>query len=389
MAEIIATVGLVWAAKCLTKKQENIEYFDPAPPPVSETQGEIDHNYQHRSTITDTFTGGAGGVGVNHHGKQEMPSFGDVSFMKHVNGEPVRDFRDRPYVSGKMNNLSPADKTLVGPGLNVGPDVPAYGGNQQLFRVNPTNVGAYKLTTLPGRSGPAGNITGGKGQLIGTVTHDKPATTAYLPSRLPNVQGKAQGQGGSLNGVVPRGEYQRSKRTTNRSETTSRGDGLEFAPAKKFISAGTLADDPTRNKGDINVLQYSHVNNPSPSINSYHGGYTNSPGVMYMENGGNAQDYGIRPTDRRGKKDRAANGGRMNVRADPLNQHGMVTAVRSDTSRMDGWKPAANGGWSQNYVQPMYQQNNAFKGNINPNTQNLNLAVNQLKNNPLAHSISS
>jgi hypothetical protein len=388
MAEILATAGLVWAAKCLTKKQENVEYFDPTPPPPA-SQGEVDHNYHNRTGVMDTFTGGAGGIGVNHHGKQEMPSFGDVAFMKHVNGEPVRDFRDRPWVSGKMNNLSPADKNLVGPGLNVGPDVPAYGGYQQMFRVNPTNVGAYKLTTLPGRSGPAGDMTGGRGQLIGTVTHDKPATTAYLPSRLPNVPGKAQGQGGSLNGVVPRGEYQKTKRPTNRSETTSRGDGLEFAPAKSFISAGTLAEDPTRNKGDINVLQYSHTNNPSPGIHSFHGGYTNSPDVMYMKNGGNPQDYGIRPSDRRGKKDRRGNGGRMNVRGDPLNQNGMVTAVRSDTSRMDGWNSPANGGWSQNYVQPMYQQNNAFKGNVNPNIQNLDIAVKQLKNNPLAHSISA
>jgi len=388
MAEIIAAAGLVWVAKCLTKKQENTEYFETAkPPPVS--QGEVDHNYPTRSSVMSTFTGGIGGVGINPHNKQEMPSFGDVAFMKHVNGEPVRDFRDRSWVSGKMNNLSPADKNMVGPGLNIGADVPASGGYQQMFRVNPTNVGAYKLTTLPGRSGPAGDITGGKGQVIGRVTHDKPVTTAYLPSRLPNVPGRAQGQGGSLNGLVPRSEHQKTKRWTNRAETTTRCDGLEFAPAKKFISARPLADDPTRNKGDINVLQYSHVNNPTPGINSFHSGYTNSPTVKYMEKGGYAQDYGIRPTDRRGKKDRRGNGGRMNVRGDPLSQHGMVTAVRSDTSRMDGWNAPANGGWSQNYVQPMYQQNNAFKGNINPNTQALDIAVNQLKNNPLAHSISA
>jgi len=245
MAEILATAGLVWVAKCLTKKQDTVEYFDS--PPL-ENQ-EITHNYDMRSVVSDTLTGGIGGVGVNPQEKREQPSFGEVGFMKHVNGEPVRDFRDRPWVSGKMNNLAPTEKNLVGPGLNVGADVPAYGGYQQLFRVNPTNVGAYKLTTLPGRSGPAGDVTGGRRQAIGEVTHDKPATTAFLPSRLPNVPGRAQGQGGSLNGVVPRGEYQKTKRATNRAETTSRGDGLEFAPAKKFISAGTLAQDPTRNKG--------------------------------------------------------------------------------------------------------------------------------------------
>ena len=68
--------------------------------------------------------------------KFEQPSFAEPQ-MQYVHGEPVQDFRDRPYVSGKMNNLSPAEKELVGPGLGVDADVPAYGGYQQLFRVNP------------------------------------------------------------------------------------------------------------------------------------------------------------------------------------------------------------------------------------------------------------
>ena len=59
----------MWAAKCLTKKQENVEYFDPTPPPPA-SQGEVDHNYHNRTGVMDTFTGGAGGIGVNHHGKQ-------------------------------------------------------------------------------------------------------------------------------------------------------------------------------------------------------------------------------------------------------------------------------------------------------------------------------
>ena len=377
MAELLATAALVWAAKCLTKKQETVEYFTETTPPPPQDYSD------HRTTVMDTFTGGHGGVGINPQAKQEQPSFGEVAFMKHVNGEPVRDFRDRPWVSGKMNNLAPTEKNMVGPGLNVGADVPAYGGYQQLFRVNPTNVGAYRLTTLPGRAGPAGDVTGGRGQIIGTVTHDKPATTAYLPSRLPNVPGRAQGQGGSLNGVVPRGEYQKTKRATNRAETTSRGDGLEFAPAKSIISARTLAEDPTRNKGDINVLEYGHVNNPAPGIHSFHGAYTISPEVIH-------KSAAIRPADRRGNKDRAGNAGRMNVRANPLNQNGAITAVRSDTSRVDGWTGAANGGWTQNYVKPMYQNNNAYKGNANPRASNqyLGTAVKQLQTNPLAYSLS-
>ena len=80
----------------------------------------------------------------------------------------------------------------------------------------------------------------------------------------------------------------------------------------------------------------------------------------------------------------------MNVRADPLNQSGMLTGVRSDTSRIDGRVNAANGGWTQQYRNADYHQFNAYKGNINPNaTQDaLDLPKRQLSNNPLAHSLS-
>jgi hypothetical protein len=393
MAYLIATLGLVAIARALSEKEEEpqVEYYEPPKPAEKQNQ------YEARTNVMHSLSGGMGGVGMNPYGKAEQPSFGEVGFMKHVNGEPVRDFRSRPYVSGKMNNLTPSERTMVGPGLNVGADVPAFGGYQQVFQVKPNNVGAYKLTTLPGRVNHGANQTGGMPGMIGELTHYKPSTTAYLPSRLPNVKGRAQGQGGSLNGVIPRGEYQKTKRTTNRAETTMRTDGLEFAPAKKFISNATLAQDPTRNKGDINVLQYSHTNNPAPGIHSFHGGYTNAPGSQLMAEksaGGytteQLQAHGFRPADRRGQKDRTANAGRMNVRADPLNQGGMITAVRSDTSRTDGRKGGANGGWSQNYVAPMYQENNAYKGTMNPRASSayLKTATNQLESNPLAHSIS-
>ena len=45
------------------------------------------------------------------------------------------------------------------------------------------------------------------------------------------------------------------------------------------------------------------------------------------------------------------NAGRMNVRESALKQGGALTAVRTDTTRVDGRVNAANGGWSQNYQQ--------------------------------------
>ena len=334
--------------------------------------------------------------------KQEMPSFGDVAFMKHVNGEPVNDtLRDRPYVSGQMNNLAPVEKQLVGPGLGIGADVPAYGGYQQLYRVNPNNVGAYRLTTLPGRTGPAVDVNGGKPGLVGELTHFKPNTTEFLPVRLPPTAGAAQGQGGPVRAMAHRGIYEKTKRMTNRAENTKRCDGLEFAPAKHFVSAEPIAQDPTRNKGDMNTQEFYHVNNPEPGITSFVGGYTDAPGSKLLSEpkegprGGYSTEqlekFGFRPDENRGMQARDGNAGRMNVRGDPLNQGGVLSQVRVDCNRVDGRVNGANGGWSQNYVQPEYQQLNAYKGMADPSGSDnrLNTAKRVLENNPLAHTISA
>lgn len=369
---LLAMGALVFAARQLSNEARSSN-----PEPEAEAEAEAAPEMEMRTeTVADPFRiNGAQDFRIE---KEVQPSFGDVGFLRYPRGEPVRDFRSRPYVSGTMNNLSPVEKQLVGPGLGLSADIPAYGGYQQLYRVQPNNVGAYKLTTLPGRSGPAGPaVTGGKRGIIGELTHNDPPKTAFLPTRRPNVPGRAQGQGGALSGVTVRSRYEKAKRTTNRSETTMRKDGLQYAPAKRFVNATTLAQDPTRNKGDLNVLQYSHVNNPAPGISSFHGAYTTAP-------------VQLRAADRRGKKDRSGNPGRMNVRADALNQGGLVTAVRSDTSRVDGRVNSANAGWTQNYVQSTYSQTNSYKGNTNPHASNksLDIAKNQLMANPLAHTLS-
>jgi hypothetical protein len=81
------------------------------------------------------------------------------------------------------------------------------------------------------------------------------------------------------------------------------------------------------------------------------------------------------------------NKGRMNVRESALKQGGALTAVRTDTSRIDGRVNAANGGWTQNYQQKPFHQFNAYKGNENPYARDLGVAKRQLQNNPLAHSL--
>src|SRR5210317_2445381 len=213
--------------------------------------------------------------------KREMESFADISKQQRSGGQEVLNMRNRMYDTGRMNNLSPVEKQLVGPGLGVGANVPAVGGHQQMFRVNPVNVGAYRLTTLPGRTGPARDVTGGRSAKVGELTHNKPETTAYLPSRLPTMPGRAQG----MSGVVPRNEHERTKKTTNRSETGYRGDNLGFNGAKRVISATTAVQDPTRFKSDNNGGQFMYNNQPAPGISNFKGGYTNTAAAqMNMKN---------------------------------------------------------------------------------------------------------
>ena len=376
---ILAILALAFAGK----KMSSV----PAPPDMSENPGVAPVEKDGaRDVLLNNFTGasasdpGLGSFGVNSNPKMAQPSFGDMGKTTFVNGMPVQDFRDRPWVSGQMNNLGPSEKIMVGPGLGIDPSIPAQGGFQQVFRPMPNNVGAYRLTTLPGRSGPRdGTITGGSAPTAGTlgmVSQNRPEKTAYLPSRYAPVQSRASGQGGNLSGVTVRQDYEKGKRPTNRSETGLRNDGLSTAPARKFILHGTLEQDPTRNKADLNMDQFGHVNNPSPGIHSFVGAY----GTVTND---------IRPADKRGQADRMGNGGRMNVRASPVNQGGKITAVRQSYGPEQ--IQARNGGYTQQYVQPMFQQNNANKGNMNPwgSNTSLDIAKRQLSANPMAHTFSA
>jgi len=368
---LMAVAGLVYAGRTLSTKSK------PPPPSVKEVETPVvkapvevqNNNFE---------------PAIEYSQKREMESFADIAIQQRSGGQEILNMRNRMYDQGRMNNLSPIEKQLVGPGLGVGADTPAVGGFQQMFRVNPINVGEYRLTTLPGRSGPAKDITGGRSAKVGELTHNKPETTAFLPSRLPAMPGRAQG----MSGVVPRNEHEKTKRTTNRSETGLRNDGLGFNGAKRFVSAQTVSQDPTRFKSDRNDSQYNYYNQPAPGITNFRGAYTNSAAAQITaKTNEELMKYGFRPEDRRGKPNRMGNAGRMNVRESALKQGGRLTSVRSDTTRVDGRMNAANGGWTQQYQQKAFHQFNAYKGNANPHTQDLDIAKRQLQNNPLAHSL--
>jgi hypothetical protein len=371
---LLAVAGLVYAGRTLS--QNKTEKYSP--------EAKIAMTNDGMGAVAPSFKQNDFVSRVEVPSKREMESFADIGRQQRSGGQEILNMRNRMYDQGRMNNLSPVEKQLVGPGLGVDSSVPAVGGHQQLFRVNPINVGEYRLTTLPGRSGPAADVTGGRSAKVGQLTHNKPETTAYLPSRLPTMAGRAQG----MTGVVPRNEHERTKRTTNRSETGLRGDGLGYNGAKRLVSAQTLAQDPTRFKADRNDEQYRYNNQPAPGIHSFHGAYaTGVASQVAAKTNEELMKYGFRPEDRRGKPNRMGNAGRMNVRESALKQGGALTAVRSDTTRVDGRINGANGGWTQNYQSKTFHQFNAYKGNENPNSRRLDIAANQLKNNPLAHAM--
>ena len=367
---LAAVAGLIFAGRSLSTKS--------VPEPVQQTMPQEPQN-DFPEFIEREFE-----PRVEVPQKREMESFADISLQQRSGGQEILNMRNRMYDTGRMNNLSPIEKQMVGPGLGVGSDTPASGGFQQMFRVNPINVGEYKLTTLPGRSGPAADTTGGRSALVGQLTHNKPETTAHLPSRLPAMPGRAQG----MSGAVPRASHQKTMRTTNRSETGLRADGLGFNGAKRFVSAQTMSQDPTRFKSDRNDQQFAHYSHAAPGITNFSGAYaTSAAAQITTKNNEELMKYGFRPEDRRGKANRMGNKGRMNVRESALKQGGALTAVRTDTSRIDGRVNGANGGWTQNYQQKPFHQFNAYKGNENPNSRDLGLAARVLQKNPLSQSI--
>lgn len=263
--------------------------------------------------------------------KQEMPSFTDVtdSGSRIVGGQPVYDLTQREYVTNKMNNLNPNPWTKVGPGIGVGPNVPAYGGFQQLFRVLPVNVNESRLTQLPGGvQGPpqAANFMGQSRQLAAKNRPDKDWSRTPGPSN-------------AIKTAPPtHPEEVRGQRFTRKDASLVRTDDLSLGCAMKDLGQG------------------------------------------YISTTNNA----LKTTDRE-KLDRVGNPGRMNVTDGPLAQNGMITSVRIDANE----RVANHGATKLSYLRTGQQEINKYKDNpgaavVYP----LNTAKKQLENNPYNHTIS-
>tara|TARA_R110002074_G_scaffold8841_2_gene35770 strand:- start:903 stop:2033 length:1131 start_codon:yes stop_codon:yes gene_type:complete len=371
---LAAIGGLVYVGRCLSKK----ENFEKPPEQLPFFGNNI--NTPDQGAAQDSLDIRSGAYILppqSQRQKEAVTNFGDISPSsgRFVHGQPVYNLYNRQDVSSRMDNVQPLERQRIGPGLGVDPSVPAFGGYQQLYRVNPNNVGGYKMNTLPGRAGPSNPIVK-KGAVIGELTQERPSRVVETWERRPPVKGRAEGQGGMITGTTGRQNFERTKRQTNRSTTTMRTDGLEYGPAGKFVPDLSISDNPTRNKGDLNTQRVNDV--AAPGIHSFHGAYTQDPALV----------TGIRPAVNRGHKDRSGNAGRMNVRMDPTNQNGSITATRTSASTVIQGVQGPTASANQTYVKDTYNKFNAYKGNEDFRSFDLGLAKRVNANNPLNHNFS-
>jgi len=370
---LVALLGIAIAGRQIANGGERKEGYVSEPIPNRETMPFFGNNLNTPGENLTLATNRLNGPYINppSNKKEIVVSMGDVSpNVQHPFGQPVYNLYNRQNVSSRMNNLSSVERRFVGPGLGVPASVPAYGGYQQEFRIMPNNVGAYRLTTLPGRTGPGKSFVDA-GQTRMVTTQNRAPKSYQLLGKdgvRPLEKGRAQGQGGAVTGGSVREQYIKTMRPTVRSETGFRGDGLSYGTAKRVVSFQSPQENPTRNKASL----VSRINDvAAPGIHSFVGGYENVRNGIHLD-----------PTDR-GKSGRANPGGRMNI---PRNSLGGITANRSSasTDRMGG---AGNQSMSQNYHITWSQDNNAFKGNANPLASDLDIAKRQLRGNPFSRSI--
>ena len=361
---LASIVGLVFAGKTLADRSDKespsrqpLPTTKPRPPLTRRDIDMMAHPANHSAdyfdlqNTTPELGRRVGDWRLNR--KDAVPNLQDITptNSQRPYGQPVYDLYNREYITNKMNNVSPLEAPMnVGPGLGVGPDVMASGGFQDFFRALPVNINEEKLTTLEGRPGTASYFVknGGAGG-IGDITHQAAATKAAY--RAPG----AYGGGGAQSAMVgPEGRpnFLKTKKMTIRGETGLRTD--------------TLSDGPPQ----YNVAQpYAEAKDA----------YTDTTLT--------------RSSGYRAKEDRAGNGGRMNVRQDPIGMVGGGTQYRAESKPVQPGPMGITGSNQGRGVLPPDFDDplNEFKSNPNPRGQAnfLDIAIQQLEKNPLAYSLAS
>lgn len=318
---LAAVVGLAFVGKQMSDNTD----VPKSQKPVESTIRKADESF-----INDDDPRLRGNFGYE---KREMSNFADVTQYgsRHVYGQPVYSLSNRESISNTMKNLNPNPWTRVGPGVGVGPNVPSYGGYQQLAREMPTNVNEHRLTQLPGRvqAPPAAPVPT---QEIGTiVSKNRPDKDYY--------RGPAKGSA-VLRAPAARPRYARMRYTTLKEQTIKRSDDITGGPRYIVDSA-------------------------------------------YIVTGNQSMDR----TNNRSKPDRMANPGQMNVLADPLGANGAITTLKPDDNSN---RPVVAGGAliSSGYIRSGIQEANPFKDSRDFRTDNLDIAKQQLAENVYNHPLS-
>jgi hypothetical protein len=344
---LAAVVGLVFAGKKLSDVKEEQAVMPSQPEQITKFDL-VQYKFAQQDPPLDPLnlepnTGRGFSGGFRLPPKDIAPSFADVvpNGSRFPFGQPVyQTDGSREPVTNKMNNVTPADKKYVGRGLGLSPDTPASGGFQQFFRILPNNINEERLTNLSGTwGGPANPTVKNGGTTLGAISH--PAKLSKTAANYQPMQTRGQGQGGAITAPEGRPDFQKTRRTTNRQETGSRKDGLELGPGQYMVAEayGSAYNDPMRwSKNRVNP-------------------------------------------------DRPGNGGRMNVRADPVGAVGANTNTRLEAGALPVRPADASRG--SRYLPNQYDRLNVFKGQKDPRSDRLNLANNVLKSNPFAHSFSA
>lgn len=322
---LAAVVGLAFLGKTISDNEE-LKYSQSATSEILPGTTKQERAY---SKPSDEF--GFTDLSVLRPPKKEVMSFSDVNrnSNRSVFGQPVYNLDDRQNVSNKMNNVNPNPWVRIGPGLGVQANTPAYGGYQQLLRILPTNTNEYRLTQLPGRpqAPPASIVPGGENRI--RVDKNRPEKDyQHIPNKAVAI----------MTAPELRPKYIKGSRWTKKDVSHFVADGLEKGAPRYILQSG------------------------------------------YIVSGNQKLDR----SDRRAKDSRPGNPGNMNVRADPLNAHGMVTTVRVD-SYGNKAPPVGSFMVPRNYLRSGLQEANQYKENIN--SRSLDVAKKQLSGNPYNHPI--
>lgn len=336
---IAAIVGLVVAGKKFSNDEDPQAPLSTQPEKCPDKTPNQFYNFHSLdSRIITPDIGRRLGSDINIPPKCEIPSLQDKKPQLPF-GQPVYNLYDRENISNKMNNLQPVERKNIGPGLGVAADVPAAGGFQQFFRVLPNNVNEERLIQLSGTTGgPSDPVVKNGSTMTGKLTQFPEKLYTYEPT-----QNSGQGQGGALRGQESRPEWVKMNRYTNRAQTGYRGDddNLQYGVSQYNVY------QPYADQSDKSTWK------ALPRI-----------------------------TDNRSKSDRAGNGQRMNVRADPLDAGGLVTNLRREYETNE--PGPVDGTRFQQYKDVDFYKLNEFKSAPNPWTDNLTIAKDILKGNQFA-----